>query len=131
PHRGDPFVMPAARGGFLAVLAAALVGLAGCAGMSQPGAEQAVPATPDQADLQRRAGIRLQLAIGYYSQGQMKIALEEATQALQLVPDHVDALSVRALAYMELDEPRLAEADFRRAIRLAPANPGLANNYGW
>ena len=123
--------MPAARGRFIAVVAAALVGLAGCAGMQPPVAEPAVPATPDQADLQRRAQIRLQLAIGYYSQGQLKVALEEANQALQLVPGHVDALTVRALTYMELEQPRLAEADFQRAMRLAPGNPGLANNYGW
>lgn len=123
--------MPAMRSRFIAVLLATLVGLAGCAGVPQPGEEPAIPSTPDQAELQRRAQIRLQLAIGYYSQGQMKVALEEANHALQLMPNHADALAVRALTYMELEQPRLAEADFQRAMRLAPGDPGLANNYGW
>jgi type IV pilus assembly protein PilF len=123
--------MLVARGLLLSLLAAALLGLAGCATQPQPGAELAVPVSPDQAELQRRAQVRLQLAIGYYSQGQMKVALEEANQALQILPEYADAFGVRALIYMELDEPGRAEDSFRNAMRLAPGNPDLANNYGW
>ena len=38
---------------------------------------------------------------------------------------------MRALAYVELGRPELAERDFLEALRLAPGNPDLSNNYGW
>jgi type IV pilus assembly protein PilF len=83
------------------------------------------------ADAQTRAAIRLQLAIGYFEQRQFSVVLDEATLALQAVPDFADAYSMRALAYMEMGQEKQAESDFLQAIRLAPGNPDFANNYGW
>lgn len=85
----------------------------------------------DQTENQRRAQIRLQLAIGYYQQGQMNVALDELKQALQNDPNFADAYNMRGLIYMELGEARLAEDNFRQALKLAPNNPESANNYGW
>ena len=84
-----------------------------------------------QSDQQKRAGIRLQLAIGYYEQRQMAVALDEVKQALQADPNFADAYSVRALIFMEMGEKRLAEENFLHAIKLAPNNPEISNNYGW
>lgn len=85
----------------------------------------------DQGDLSRRAQIRLQLAVGYFEQGQMSTALEEVKQALQIDPNMADAYSVRALVYMETGDNRLAEENFVRALKMQPDNPDFSNNYGW
>jgi type IV pilus assembly protein PilF len=114
-----------------AVLTVSIALLAGCA--SNPSASmQGVPTTSsDQTDNQKRAQIRLQLAIGYYEQRQMEVALDEVKQALQADPNFADAYSVRGLIYMNMGENRLAEDSFLQAIRLAPNNPDFNNNYGW
>ncbi len=105
--------------------------LAGCAGSRLSGAQDELPTSSDQTDNQKRARIRLQLAIGYYEQRQMPVALDEIKQALLADPDFSDAYNVRGLIYMEMGETRLAEENFLHAIRLAPNNPDLSNNYGW
>jgi len=121
-----------------AALAPALL-LTGCASSKTDKAaalvpDNSVPSLPGvatRANAQTRADIRLQLAIGYYQQGQYGVVLEEAGRALQAVPDFADAYSVRALAYMEMGQARQAESDFLQAMKLAPGNPDFSNNYGW
>lgn len=90
-----------------------------------------LPTISDQTDNQKRANIRLQLAIGYYEQRQLPVALDEIKQALQANPDFADAYSMRGLIYMDMGENRLAEENFLQALRLAPNNPDFNNNYGW
>jgi len=106
----------------LAVAAASLaVLLAGCASI----------ANKDQTvSLQERAGLRLQLAGAYYAQGQFNIALDEAQQALTLAPGDAQAYGMRALILAAMRQPVPAEKDFLYALRLAPHNPELSNNYG-
>ena len=105
--------------------------LTACAGTGQNPPADDLRNSTDQSDLQRRAQIRLQLAVGYYGQGQLATALDEIKQALQIDPNFADAHSVRALIHMDMGEPELAEESFKRAMKLAPANPDFANNYGW
>lgn len=118
------------NGLFAAVFASAMV-LAGCA--SGPGAppqgEQA--ASADQAENRRRAQIRLQLAVGYYEQRQMAVALDEIRQALIADPTFAEAYVMRALIYMDMGENKLAEESFLQAIKLSPNSPDFNNNYGW
>jgi type IV pilus assembly protein PilF len=114
-----------------AVAAAFLLLLQGCTSTSSGAAQNELLTSSDQTENQRRAQIRLQLAVGYYEQGQMNVALDELKQALQIDPDLADAYSVRALVYMDMGEARLAEENFQRAMKLAPNNPDLTNNYGW
>jgi type IV pilus assembly protein PilF len=108
--------------------------LAGCA--SGPGGRAQGDATldntnMDRSDAQKRASIRLQLAVGYYRQGQLNVALNEVKQALQADPNMVDGHSMAALIYMDMGETALAEDSFKRAMSLAPNDPELGNNYGW
>ncbi|HEX2604560.1 MAG TPA: type IV pilus biogenesis/stability protein PilW [Oxalicibacterium sp.] len=118
-------------------LIALLIGagtLAGCA--SGPGGRAQGDATldstnMDRTDAQKRASIRLQLAVGYYRQGQLNVALNEVKQALQADPNLVDGYSMAALIYMDMGDTRAAEENFRRAMSLAPNDPELSNNYGW
>ena len=105
--------------------------LAACAGVGQTPPPDDLRNSTDQSELQRRAQIRLQLAVGYYGQGEMATALDEVKQALQIDPNFADAHSVRGLILMDMGESRLAEDSFQRAIKLMPNNPDFANNYGW
>jgi type IV pilus assembly protein PilF len=111
-----------------AVVIVAVMGL--LAGCSTTGSgDFAAPA--EQSEAQKRARIRLQLAMEYYEQRQLPVALEEIRKALQADAEFSDAYSVRALIYMDLGESKLAQENFLQAIRLAPDNPDLSNNYGW
>lgn len=105
--------------------------LAGCASGPSATPQGELLTSSDQTENQKRAGIRLQLAIGYYQQRQLNVALDEVKQALQADPNFADAYSVRGLIYMEMNENRLAEDSFLQALRLVPDNPDFNNNYGW
>ncbi|MDQ2987567.1 MAG: type IV pilus biogenesis/stability protein PilW, partial [Pseudomonadota bacterium] len=74
----------------VALLATLLTACAGT-GSSQNAQADDLRNSSDQSDLQRRAQIRLQLAVGYYGQGQMATALDEIKQALQIDPNFADA----------------------------------------
>ncbi|WP_076590992.1 type IV pilus biogenesis/stability protein PilW [Herminiimonas arsenitoxidans] len=122
--------MTVRRSGWLVVSLLSAILLLGCA--ARPVAPDGELTTSfDKTENQRRARIRLQLAIGYYQQGQMTVALDETKLALQTDPNFADAYSMAALIYMDQGEARLAEENFQRAIRLAPNDPDLSNNYGW
>lgn len=107
------------------VLAAAVVSLgvllAGCASTADK--QQA-------ASVEQRAALRLQLASAYYMQDQFAVALTEADQAVQLLPGNAQVRGMRALIFAALRQPAAAEKDFLYALRLAPHNPELSNNYG-
>ena len=107
--------------------------IAGCAskGPGNQAPQEELATASDQSGNQRRAQIRLQLAVDYYQQRQLPVALDEIKQALQADPNLADAYSVRALIYMEMGETRLADDNFMRAIKLSPGNPDFSNNYGW
>jgi type IV pilus assembly protein PilF len=85
----------------------------------------------DETSGRKRAILRVQLAIGYYEQGQTTVALDEVKQALAADPNFADAYNLRGLIYMRLDDPGLAEDSFRRAIALAPRDANVLHNYGW
>lgn len=113
----------------------AVIALGGCAS-SQSGVNNGDPraelrTSSDQTEDQKRAQIRLQLAMGYYGQRQLEVALDEIKQALAADPSSSDAYNLRGLIYMDMGETRLAEDNLLRALKLAPRNPDLANNYGW
>lgn len=84
----------------------------------------------DETTDEKRASIRLQLAIGYYQEGNYNVALDEVKKALAVKSDYADAYSVRALIYTSMGEMALAEENYQSAMRLQPRNPELSNNYG-
>ena len=114
-----------------AIGAAVATLLAGCGTAPVAGSQNELPTSSDQTDNQKRARIRLQLAVGYYEQRQMPVALDEIKQALLADPNFADAYSVRALIYMDMGENKLADDNFQQALRLSPNNPDFSNNYGW
>lgn len=105
--------------------------LVACAGSVKTSDTKELSTSSDQTQLQNRANIRLQLAIGYFEARQFETALDEIKQALLADPNNAEVLGVRALIYMEMGEIALADSNFQNALRLAPNNPDLSNNYGW
>lgn len=109
--------------------AAAFALLAGCAGAGGGGPRE-LKTVSDQTANEKRAQIRLQLAVGYYQDGKYEIALDEVKKAIAANDEYADAYGVRALIYTAMHETALADENFRHALRLAPRNPDLSNNYG-
>jgi type IV pilus assembly protein PilF len=106
----------------------ALTLLAACAGTGR--ATQELKTASDQTPAEKRAEIRLELAIGYYQDRKYEIALDEVKQAIAVNPEYADAYGVRALIYTAMGESALADDNYQRALKYAPRNPELANNYG-
>lgn len=102
--------------------------LAACAGGANNQGD--LKTASDQTADDKRAAIRLQLAVGYYQDGKYEIALDEVKQAIAIKPQSADAYGVRALVYTAMGENRLANESYQRALKIAPGNPDLSNNYG-
>ncbi|QDL37809.1 type IV pilus biogenesis/stability protein PilW [Rhodoferax sediminis] len=113
----------------------ALAGLAGCAANSgTTGASDAgtdIATESDATPARKRAQIRLDLAVDYFNRGQTTIALDELKRAIVTDPSYGEAYNLRGLVYMRLDDPKLAEDSFRRAMALKPRDGGILHNYGW
>lgn len=82
-------------------------------------------------DPKYRAKVHTELAAAYYQAGNMAVALEETRIALESDSDYYQAYSVRGLVHAHLKENAKAEEDFRKALKIAPKNPEVNNNYGW
>jgi type IV pilus assembly protein PilF len=117
----------------LGVAGAALL-LPGCAtdgGVQASEATSSVVTPSDESDVRKRARIRLELAAKYFENGQATVALDEVKQALVTDPTYADALNMRGLIYMQLNDLPQAEDSFRRALAMRPNDANLLHNYGW
>lgn len=107
--------------------------LSACASVS--GASTSNTAQPltesDEPEAQKRARIRLELATGYFEQGQTSVALDEIKQSLAAFPGYGPAYVLRGLVYMRMNEPGQAEDSFRRALQINERDPDALHNYGW
>jgi len=77
------------------------------------------------------AAIHTELSAAYYGRAQYAIALQESTIAMQADPNYAPGYNVRGLIRMALNEDELAEADFRRSIKLDQNYSEAHNNFGW
>ncbi|MGH6612272.1 MAG: type IV pilus biogenesis/stability protein PilW [Burkholderiaceae bacterium] len=89
------------------------------------------PGRVAEADLRTRARARTDLAAGYYRNGQLAVALEEARRSAALDPNYAETYGLLGLIYMDMSERRDAEENFQRALKLDPVNAELNNNYGF
>jgi type IV pilus assembly protein PilF len=118
-------------------LALIWVGLAGCAtstGADWPTAQRSggdIMTASDEPETRKRARIRLELALGYFEQGQTTVALDELKQALAIDPAFAPTHNLRGLIYMRLNDLRTAEEGFRRALQLSPRDPAVMHNLAW
>lgn len=118
---------------WVALLAVLLLGAcaAGLQGGTGGGQGKDLITESDEPEGRKRARIRLQLALGYFEQGQTNIALDELKQALGADPNYADAHNLRGLIYMRLQDYRIAEDSFRRALQISNRDPNVMHNLGW
>ena len=112
----------------------AVLGLVGCAANSGVGAGPVradIVTESDEPEARRRARIRLELAVGYFEQGQTTVALDELKQSIAADPNFAQAYNLRGLIYMRLNDPGLAEDSFRRALAINARDADVLHNYGW
>jgi type IV pilus assembly protein PilF len=114
----------------LALLFAVLA--AGCVSTSSGGdGSRDSRQASDNANPERLARARLELAGLYLGQGQYATALEETRVALTAKADMPEAYSLRGLIYAAMGDLRLAEEAFQRALQLFPADGNTMHNYAW
>ena len=83
------------------------------------------------SDARNRARVHTELAGAYYERGNMGVALDELRQATTADSSYPQAYGLLGLVYMELKDPRQAESNFERALRLSPNDADINHNYGW
>lgn len=117
------------------LLVTGLVGISGCAskvaGVDPTGNGVEMMTASDEPDARRRARIRLELAVGYFEQGQTTIALDELKQSIAADPTFGEAYNLRGLIYMRLNDFRFSEESFRKALSINPQNSNVVHNLGW
>lgn len=115
-----------------AILGAVALVVAGCASSAPPAATGGDLLTEsDETPARKRARIRLELAVGYYNNGQTTIALDELKQSIAADPTLLEAHNLRGLIYMRLNDASLAEESFRKALQINPQASSVQHNLGW
>ena len=106
--------------------------LAGCAASpSSQNANRDWVTDSDEPESRKRARIRLELATGYFEQGQTRVALDEVKQAINADPTFAAAYSLRGLIFLRLNDLPLAEESFQQALKIAPRDGDILHNLGW
>jgi type IV pilus assembly protein PilF len=101
-----------------AVVPAALLLLAACAAPSQQSKK------PRDA-----AAYNVQLGIAYLKQGDIALAKDKLDRALAEDANNPAVHSARAMLFERMGNPSKADEEFRTALRLAPHDPEVVNNY--
>lgn len=98
--------------------------LAGCVTTEE------VPLPGSEPDLAEAAKINTQLGIDYMRKGQLDLALEKLTKALDQDPDLAVAHSSIAFVYARRGENKLAGKHYREALDQNSDDPFTLNNFG-
>ena len=117
--------------GIQSVLLAACVSVTTSAVDSVDGVRQATSRDASIDEPRKRAKIHTELGSLYLQEGRFAIALEEARIALSADGSYAPAYNLLGLTHMFMSEPALAEENFDKALRAAPGDPEISNNYGW
>jgi type IV pilus assembly protein PilF len=139
--------------GWVIALGVAAFGVAGCVSTENsrsagsgapPGSAAQLPGSRNDTDTgartrgaeasdetRRRARIRLELAASHYQSGNNPQALTEVEQAISIDRRFPAAYGMRALIHWQIGDVERAEADFRQALAIEPADAETNNNFGW
>lgn len=104
---------------------AAMLLLGGCAS----GGSGMNPTRAEPTRAETAASYNLQLGVAYLQQGNLPLAKEKLERALQQNPREATTHGAMALLNEKLGNLRDADRFYRSALRLAPRNPDLTNNY--
>ena len=119
----------------------AFLGLVGCGGTPSTGLRGEFPTGPVEVassrqtttgnEVRQRSKVHADLGRVYMMQGRYDIALEEAKIAMEADSSYAPSHNLNALIHMALQRNDQAETSFRDALRLAPNDPEINNDYGW
>jgi type IV pilus assembly protein PilF len=82
-------------------------------------------------DARQRAKAHAELGMVYLNEGRLGVALDEARTTIEADVSYPLGYNLLGLVQMYLKETSAAEESFRHALRLAPADPEINNNFGW
>ncbi len=116
---------------WMAICLLALLAACTTTGPAGEGARQPISQEPAANEQRQRAKAHYELGALYLQDGRFAVALEEARIALAADADYAPAYNLLGLTHMLLDEPKLAEDNFEAALRRAPGDPEISNNFGW
>jgi len=109
------------RAAAAALSAIAALVLAGCVSRSS--------APLHMANQREAAADNTQLGIQYMNQGDLNLAKTKLDRALDEDPGNANVHSARAMLFERMSQPAKADEEFRTALRLAPHDPDVINNY--
>jgi type IV pilus assembly protein PilF len=75
------------------------------------------------------AAYNVQLGLAYMNQGDLARAKDKLDRAYGQDPDSADVRSARAMLFERVGDTKKADGEFRAALRLAPHDPKMVNNY--
>jgi len=85
--------------------------------------------TVHQASVSDAASYNVQLGVAYLQQGNLALAKEKLERAAEENGSDPNVHSALALLYERLGDDHKADSEYRAALRLAPRNPEVSNNY--
>lgn len=109
----------------LAVLLAACVSTGDSKNNGNPGSRF----KSEETEAEKAGSLNKQLGTVYLRQGNLALAKEKLERAEKYNPRDPEIHSVLALLYERLDIPKEVDSHYKTAIRLAPDNPQILNNY--
>ena len=128
----ESFIGARARLGILVLLAGLAMAACTTTSTGMDGSPRGAPKTEsDQTTADRSSNVHVELATGYFSQGQYRTSLDEIKQALAVKPDMREAINLRGLVYAAMGEFALADDSFKRALSMSPRDADTLHNYGW
>jgi type IV pilus assembly protein PilF len=83
----------------------------------------------EETEAEKAGSLNKQLGTVYLRQGNLSLAKEKLERAEKYNPRDPEIHSVLALLYERLDIPEEVDKHYRTAIRLAPKDPQILNNY--
>jgi type IV pilus assembly protein PilF len=114
------------RGGMVFAALTVLVALGGCV---TSGGKQSQLKESDLSESDKAGELNKQLGTVYLRQGNLALAKEKLERAEKYNPRDPELHSVLALLYERLGIPEEVDKHYRTAIRLAPKDPEISNNY--
>ncbi len=107
----------------------ALTALAALAGLILGGCVSSSSTPLHMANQREAAADNVQLGIQYMNQGDLAVAKMKLDRALEEDPGNANVHSARAMLFERMNLLAKADEEFRSALRLAPHDPEVINNY--